>query len=132
MPERERIVALAQGHRSGTVQLCYQIALQGRDDLPLAPDEHAGFLMTLLRMLVFARDVATQWKTSTQNENPQGIAFDGNWARWSQKLPLSGAPKELARNTELRSHANGVFELVVQKTMAHLAGDSYARSCRPR
>ena len=53
LPERERIVALATGDRSGNVQLCYQIALQGRDDLPLAPGrarriphdaaENAGF-----------------------------------------------------------------------------------------
>ena len=35
------------------VQLCYQIVLQGRNDLPLAPDEYAGFTMTLLRMLAF-------------------------------------------------------------------------------
>ena len=32
-----------------TVQLCYQIALQGREDLPLAPDEHGGFVMTILQ-----------------------------------------------------------------------------------
>jgi DNA polymerase-3 subunit gamma/tau len=36
------------------VQLYYQIALHGRNDLALAPDEYAGFTMTLLRMLAFA------------------------------------------------------------------------------
>lgn len=36
------------------VQLFYQIALHGRNDLSLAPDEYAGFTMTLLRMLAFA------------------------------------------------------------------------------
>ena len=36
-----------------SVQLYYQIALQGREDLPLAPDEHGGFVMTMLRMLAF-------------------------------------------------------------------------------
>jgi DNA polymerase-3 subunit gamma/tau len=41
------------------VQLYYQIALHGRNDLALAPDEYAGFTMTLLRMLAFApRDEA--------------------------------------------------------------------------
>lgn len=35
------------------VQLCYQIAIHGRNDLGLAPDEYAGFTMTLLRMLAF-------------------------------------------------------------------------------
>lgn len=36
------------------VQLYYQIALHGRNELHLAPDEYAGFTMTLLRMLAFA------------------------------------------------------------------------------
>jgi len=36
-----------------TLQVYYQIAIHGARDLPLAPDEHAGFAMTLLRMLAF-------------------------------------------------------------------------------
>jgi DNA polymerase-3 subunit gamma/tau len=35
------------------VQLYYQIAVHGRNELGLAPDEYAGFTMTLLRMLAF-------------------------------------------------------------------------------
>jgi DNA polymerase-3 subunit gamma/tau len=35
------------------VQLYYQIGLQGRKDLPLAPEARAGFEMILLRMLAF-------------------------------------------------------------------------------
>jgi DNA polymerase-3 subunit gamma/tau len=53
LPERERIVAFAQRFAADEIQLYYQIAVQGRQDLPLAPDEHSGFLMTLLRMLAF-------------------------------------------------------------------------------
>jgi DNA polymerase III subunit gamma/tau len=45
-----------------TVQVLYQIALTGRRDLPLSPDERAGFTMSLLRMLAFvpaeAQDLA--------------------------------------------------------------------------
>ena len=41
-----------------TVQLFYQIALNGRRDLPYAPDEFSGFCMTLLRMLAFAPGAA--------------------------------------------------------------------------
>jgi DNA polymerase-3 subunit gamma/tau len=130
MPERERMAALAHALDPELVQLCYQIALQGRADLSLAPDEHAGFLMTLLRMLVFRPDgagIAVPGKKIEVNkiENPKSIAFDGNWPALVQQLPLSGGPKELARNSELRSSANGVFELVVQKTMSHLAGEAY-------
>ena len=35
------------------LQVWYQIAIHGARDLPLAPDEHTGFTMTLLRLLAF-------------------------------------------------------------------------------
>jgi DNA polymerase-3 subunit gamma/tau len=53
LPERERILALAQQFDAEELQLYYQIALHGRRDLPLAPDEYAGFTMCLMRMLAF-------------------------------------------------------------------------------
>jgi DNA polymerase-3 subunit gamma/tau len=125
LPDRDRILALAGAIDPETVQLCYQIALQGREDLPLAPDEHAGFLMTLLRMLVFRPDESKVSEERAPKQKPQPAAFDGNWAALVQKLPLSGGAKELGRNSELRGHANGAFDLVVQKAMGHLAGDSF-------
>ncbi len=36
------------------IQLYYQIAIHGRAEIELAPDDYAGFTMTLLRMLAFA------------------------------------------------------------------------------
>ena len=125
LPERERVEALAKAIDPETVQLCYQIALQGRDDLSLAPDEHAGFLMTLLRMLAFRPEKNFSAVPAKGDSPAKKSEFDGDWAALVQKLPLSGGAKELARNTELKGHGNGVFELVVQKTMAHLAGESY-------
>lgn len=53
-PERERLLELAQAFTPEEVQLCYQIAIHGRDEIDLAPDEYAGFTMTMLRMLAFA------------------------------------------------------------------------------
>ena len=54
-PDAQRIVATSARLAADDVQLFYQIALLGRRDLSLAPDEHAGFTMTMLRMLSFAR-----------------------------------------------------------------------------
>ena len=48
-----RVAALAARLAPETVQLAYQICVQGRADLPLAPDEATGFSMTLLRLLAF-------------------------------------------------------------------------------
>ena len=53
-PERARLLELAQAFAPEEVQLFYQIAIHGRDEIDLAPDEYAGFTMTLLRMLAFA------------------------------------------------------------------------------
>lgn len=51
--ERERIFALAQAFAPEDMQLFYQILIHGRSDLALAPDEYAGFTMTLMRLLAF-------------------------------------------------------------------------------
>jgi len=53
LPEREVLLSLAQRIQAETLQLYYQIALLGRRDIGLAPDEFAGFTMSLLRMLAF-------------------------------------------------------------------------------
>ena len=54
LPERDDILRLAENFSPEDVQLCYQIVVHGRHELGLAPDEYAGFTMTLLRMLAFA------------------------------------------------------------------------------
>lgn len=53
-PERALLLELAASLPAESLQLYYQIALLGRRDIALAPDEYAGFTMTLLRMLAFA------------------------------------------------------------------------------
>jgi DNA polymerase-3 subunit gamma/tau len=53
-PERTRLLELARVFTAEEIQLYYQIAIHGRDEIDLAPDEYAGFTMTLLRMLAFA------------------------------------------------------------------------------
>ena len=52
-PDRGRLLSLAAGFSPEFVQLAYQIANIGRDELSNAPDEHAGFVMTLLRLHTF-------------------------------------------------------------------------------
>ncbi len=124
LPERARIVELAGRFDAELVQLCYQIALQGREDLPLAPDEHAGFLMTILRMLAFrpegvARVLPPAGKTPVSRKQENG------WPQLVQQLPVAGAARELARNAELRRREGGLFELVVPKAKAYLAEHGY-------
>ncbi len=52
-PDRDRLVALGKALTPEFVQLAYQIACHGRAELSSAPDEYAGFVMTLLRLHAF-------------------------------------------------------------------------------
>jgi DNA polymerase-3 subunit gamma/tau len=54
VPDRERILQLAQEISAEDAQIYFQIAVMGKRDLALAPDEFAGFNMALLRMLAFS------------------------------------------------------------------------------
>ena len=70
-PEHDRLQALARAFNSEQIQLYYQCALHGKQDLPLAPDEYAGFVMTLLRMLAFAPFAAENVPANAVIENTQ-------------------------------------------------------------
>ena len=52
-PETAEVRRLSSLLPADEVQLIYSMALHGRQELPLAPDEYAGLLMVLLRMLSF-------------------------------------------------------------------------------
>jgi DNA polymerase III subunit gamma/tau len=53
-PFHAHMTRVAAALSSEEVQLYYQIALHGRDDLRLAPDEQTALMMTFLRLLAFA------------------------------------------------------------------------------
>jgi DNA polymerase III subunit gamma/tau len=71
--------AFAAQLRPEVVQLWYQMALNGRRDLYLAPSPRAGFEMAVLRMLAFR----------PAGSVPAGAGDDG---RGQPRLPSAGAP----------------------------------------
>jgi len=124
LPERPRVLELAGRLDPEMVQLCYQIALQGREDLPLAPDEHGGFTMTILRMLAFRPEGEGREPVPTAKK-PAAAKSDASWPQLVQSLPVTGAARELARNAELKRRDGARFELVVPKSKAYLADRNY-------
>lgn len=58
--DQEQLRQLAGSLAAEDVQLFYQIAIQGRRDLSLAPDPRTGFEMALLRMLAFMPNATQQ------------------------------------------------------------------------
>ncbi|MCX7894068.1 MAG: DNA polymerase III subunit gamma/tau [Burkholderiales bacterium] len=150
-PDAGRIGELAAAIDPETVQLYYQIAVHGRADLPLAPDEYAGFTMALMRMLAFAPGPDAKQPTvlpgSARAAAPGGAgtargqapspaaparapmagapAFDGDWPALVRSLRLTGLAKQLAERCELAAHAAGRFELKLPATSRHLAERAY-------
>ncbi len=75
-PDAEKIDRLAHQFTPQDVQLYYQIALKGRQDLPLAPTERMGLEMSVLRMMAFRpakTDTATAIVLPERDEKPQHI-----------------------------------------------------------
>ena len=100
-PEHETLARLAQYLSGEQIQLYYQCAIHGKQDLSLAPDEYAGFVMTLLRMLAFAPMAAKAHSSEgiiegTQLHNPQEDAA----AKKPLILPDSPALPAVARPSE--------------------------------
>ena len=147
-PKRDAILGLAKSLQPEEVQLYYQIALHGRQDLPLAPDGYAGFTMSLLRMFAFRPDEdggsgaggeavpgATAGGSGAGTSAPparavqDGIrtprAFDGNWPVLAKSLNVSGMAKQLAQQSELKSFDGEAMELCVPVAMKHLAEKPY-------
>jgi len=89
LPQREQIAALALTMSPEDAQLYYQIALHGRRDLPLAPDEYAGFSMTLLRMLAFAPAASNQIPPAATNKTLPTIADQPSDALTHQASPVA-------------------------------------------
>ncbi|MHB8667426.1 MAG: DNA polymerase III subunit gamma/tau [Burkholderiales bacterium] len=141
LPERERILALAQQFDAEELQLHYQIALHGRRDLPLAPDEYAGFSMSLMRMLAFrpagAGSVAAvppaKKKTEAAAEPvaPAAAAgFDGDWPKLANQLKVSGVARQLAQQSELRGFDGERMELGLAHSAKQLAERIYQDKLR--
>ena len=65
-PERDTLQQLADQLGDEQIQLYYQCVIHGKQDLPLAPDEYAGFVMTLLRLLAFAPLAAAELPEGSQ------------------------------------------------------------------
>ncbi|HEX9179801.1 MAG TPA: DNA polymerase III subunit gamma/tau [Burkholderiales bacterium] len=103
-PDREEILELARCFSAEDVQLCYQIALAGRNDLSYAPDEYAGFTMALMRMLAFqpaeggapARRREEPGATPKTRRPPAAApdAADPAWAPLAAELPAGSPPAE--------------------------------------
>ena len=126
-PERVHLLELAQAFTTEEVQLYYQIAIHGRDEIDLAPDEYAGFTMALLRMLAFApaRDaVSLVTRTSVQTiAKPAAAASKAASPEKAEHSPIVASVSHSSSGTSLSKPDWGVLltQLNVQGMAQQLA-----------
>jgi DNA polymerase-3 subunit gamma/tau len=148
LPERQRLLDIAAQVDPEFTQLGYQIAIHGRQELPLAPDEHAGFIMTLLRLYAFRplseeppaggrrrpteapdrrppTSAAKQLRTDAGEEaHPIAAATPGvadiDWHGVLPALKVSGMARELAQHCEFRDLVGTRLVLRLSPTHRHL------------
>jgi DNA polymerase-3 subunit gamma/tau len=138
-PDRERLTALAARFAPEDLQLDYQIALQGRADLDLAPDEYAGFTMALLRMLAFVP--AGSGEGRVQRSGPPASSASpaarpasagaaashaiSDWRELVTRLKLGGMARMLAQHSEVAGMEGDRLELRVPEAHKHLLDKPY-------
>ncbi len=116
------------------VQLYYQIALNGRRDLDIAPDPGSGFEMTLIRMLAFrpmeapgstagntrkAGSVASA-KAKAEGDKVLSSTDNESWRDLIDEMALTGLVKQLAEHCVLKEQDKHQIQLILQPGQAHL------------
>ncbi|HZF27046.1 MAG TPA: DNA polymerase III subunit gamma/tau [Steroidobacteraceae bacterium] len=117
------------------LQLYYQLAIVGRRDLDLAPEQRSGFEMVLLRMLAFrpaqASDVparvprttsvgaAPDIKSSNAPAASRGLLPDDSWRTMIGALDVQGAARQLAINCTLLAREQNQVWLLLDPRGAH-------------
>ena len=106
LPERALLLDFAQKLSPETLQLYYQITLLGRRDIGLAPDEFAGFTMTLLRMLAFSPTEKIDRKSPRNNDYKTHNCY----AKPSVAAPAKQTEPEKIEAEPLKSIENDALE----------------------
>jgi len=127
-PDAAAIRELVQAFAAEDLQLHYQIAVQGRAEIGLAPDEHAGFMMTLLRMLAFAPAAGMPAAAATAVPRARGAEGQSasapvvttaasvktnpaSWAELVGQLGLNAMAHQLALRCEMTARMADLVEL---------------------
>lgn len=137
LPERARLLNLAKGFSPEDVQLFYQIAINGREDLSRAPDEYAGFTMTLMRILAFAPENPSMPATATRADDmadcPSSLPGSAPLKKDAARTPpenISTGKNTSEAPAAMKSRTGHVTELAAfrEKTQTTEAGPDETRT----
>jgi DNA polymerase III subunit gamma/tau len=147
--DREQVLAHAAALPAEIVQLYYQMALKGREELPWALEARSCLEMTLLRMLAFtpagvgqesgkALPLGTEKKKSLKPEpapvdviSVPGITLEGlqpsHWIGLFRQLDLHGVTRSIAANTVLIEVTGNELLLELDENNATIFNDEHRR-----
>jgi DNA polymerase III subunit gamma/tau len=152
-PDAEAVRELATLFDPEDLQLYYQIAVQARSEIALAPDEYAGFTMALLRMLAFAPSPAEpagtpppgqrraaasspsadRLSTAAAGTSPAPVSPPAAPASWSETIEgigVAGMARMLAQHCELVRFEANRLELRLPRTHERLLEKTYQERLR--
>jgi DNA polymerase III subunit gamma/tau len=130
----ETLDALAARIPAEDLQLYYQLAIVGRRDLDLAPEQRSGFEMVLLRMLAFrpaeatdvpsraarASSITATSGSKTSNAPAAASPSSGDpWRAMIGALDVQGAARQLAINCTLLAREQNQVRLLLDPRGAH-------------
>jgi DNA polymerase-3 subunit gamma/tau len=130
---REKILELSRIFDAEDLQLFYEVAIHGRQELPLAPDAYAGFTMALLRMIAFRPEQpgmadkprSTVRSAATPEPRVSAPADLSDWPAMVRGLKLGGVVKQLAQQSAMISFVDDLLVLKITPASKHLAEKAY-------
>ena len=131
---QDEIIELSNNHSPELIQLIYQIAINSKKDLSLAPSAREGFTMAILRMFAFqlsdeqsienrASDTAQKKIKKSEplangNSKTSNISSK-NWTNEVSKMSIRGAVKQLASNCFFDRIDNNILYLKIHSQNEH-------------
>ncbi len=105
-PDTPALTRLAGLLAADETQLYYSIAVRGREELALAPDEYSGLVMVLLRLLAF-RPAGAGERPAARSSAPAKAASGSRQSAVAASAPpvASDAPVAQGRDTAKRGYA---------------------------
>ena len=129
------IIELASNHDPELIQLIYQIAINSKRDLSLAPSSKEGFTMAILRMYAFQYNGDALNSLNTEEAAQKKIeksvpVIDSNlsvsnnlskekWTHEVSNMAIKGAVKQLAANCFFHEIKNNILYLKINKKNEH-------------
>ena len=131
---QDEIIELSNSHSPELIQLIYQIAINSKKDLSLAPSAREGFIMAVLRMYAFqisdtqpvpnkASDSVEKKIKKTESlangHTDPKIISSKNWTKEVSRMSIRGAVKQLAANCFFDRMDDNILYLKIHSENEH-------------